>query len=158
MTASRPGSGRRRSSPTPADAPPAAASAPTACPGPRSGVVDHRHVIHALRRKPQAFARLVHRDGLLPREECAQAWARLSEARSQKDACRRMVGLLALAHDEGCEAELAHLIPEGLGADRTSDARGLRARLEPRGRGLPADVPVALTAFASFDSLLGAHA
>ena len=135
--------------------------------GRRVHVVDHRHVIHALRRKPPhrrrtcgstAFARSVYRDGLLPREEYTAAWARLSEALPERDACRRMVALLALAHDEGCEAELAHLIAEDLGAGRMPDARDLRARLEPRGRDLPADVPVALTALASFDTLLGAGA
>ena len=69
-----------------------------------------------------------------------------------------MAALLALAHDEGCEAELAHLIAEDLAEGRTPDAHDLRARLEPRGRGLPADVPVALTALASFDALLEAGA
>ena len=126
--------------------------------GRRVHVVDYRHVIHALRRKPQAFARLIYRDGLLPREEYAAAWARLSGTLPERDACRRMVALLALAHDEGCEAQLAHLIAEDLAEGRTPDARDLRARLEPRGRGLPADVPVALTALASFDALLGAGA
>ena len=29
-----------------------------------------------------------------------------SETLSQREACRRMVNLLWLAHDEGCEAEL----------------------------------------------------
>ncbi len=72
--------------------------------GRRVHVVDHRHVIHALRRKPQALAGSVFRDSLFPRTEYSQAWACLSEALPQKDACRRMVGLLALAHDEGCEA------------------------------------------------------
>ncbi len=32
-------------------------------------VVDYRHVIHALRRKPMALANLVHRDQQFPREE-----------------------------------------------------------------------------------------
>ena len=121
-------------------------------------MVDYRHVIHALRRKPQAFARLVYRDGLFPREEYARAWTRLSETLPERDACRRMVALLALAHDEGCEAELARLIAEDLARKRAPDAHALRARLEPRGRELPADVPVALTALASFDALLGAGA
>ena len=122
--------------------------------GRRVHVVDYRHVIHALRRKPQALARSIYRDSLFPRVEYTRAWARLSETRPEKDACRRMVALLALAHDEGCEAELAALIAEDLAAGRDPDARDLRDRLEPRGRGLPADVPVALTALASFDALL----
>ena len=122
--------------------------------GRRVHVVDYRHVIHALRRKPQALARSIYRDSLFPRVEYTRAWARLSEALPEKDACRRMVALLALAHDEGCEAELAALIAADLAAGRAPDARDLRDRLEPRGRDLPADVPVALTALASFDALL----
>ena len=126
--------------------------------GKRVHVVDYRHVIHALRRKPQALARSIYRDSLFPRGEYAAAWARLSETLPEKDACRRMVALLALAHDEGCEAELAALIAGELAAGRAPDARDLRDRLEPRGRDLPADVPVALTALASFDALLEAGA
>ena len=122
--------------------------------GRRVHAVDYRHVIHALRRKPRALARSIYRDSLFPRVEYTQAWAHLSETLPEKDACRRMVALLALAHDEGCEAELAALIAADLAAGRDPDARALRARLEPRGRDLPADVPVALTALASFDALL----
>jgi hypothetical protein len=69
-----------------------------------------------------------------------------------------MVALLALAHDEACEAELAALIAEDLAENRAPDARDLRRRLEPRDRDLPADVPVALTMLASFDALLEAGA
>ncbi len=122
--------------------------------GRRVHVVDYRHVIHALKRKPQALAGSVYRDGLFPRGEYAAAWRRLSETLPQRDACRRMVALLALAHDEDCEAELAALIAADLAAGRDPDARELGDRLEPRGRDLPADVPVALTALASFDALL----
>jgi hypothetical protein len=69
-----------------------------------------------------------------------------------------MVALLWLAHEEACEAELAHLIAEALSCGELPDADVLRARLEPRGRTLPADIPVALTGLAQFDALLGASA
>lgn len=115
-------------------------------------------MIHSLRRKPQALAGSVYRDGLFPRTEYADTWAALSEALPQRDACRRMVGLLWLAHDEGCEAELAALIADELGSGGLPDARDLAARLEPRRRELPADVPVALTTLASFDALLEGRA
>lgn len=120
--------------------------------------VDYRHVIHALRRKPQALAGSVYRDGLFPRTEYAAAWAALSEALPQRDACRRMVDLLWLAHEEACEAELAALIAGELAVGRLPEARRLKTRLEPRRRSLPADVPVALTELASFDDLLEARA
>jgi hypothetical protein len=125
--------------------------------GRRVHVIDYHHVIHALRRKPQALAGSVYRDSLFPRSEYAEAWARLSETLPLRDACRRMVALLALAHDEACEAELAALITEDLAAGRAPDARSLRDRLEPCRCDLPVDVPVALTALASFDGLLEAR-
>jgi hypothetical protein len=120
--------------------------------------IDYRHVIHALRRKPQALAGSVYRDSLFPRSEYIAAWAALSEALPRRDACRRMVDLLWLAHDEGCEAELAALLAEELAAGRLPDARDLKARLEPRRRELPNDVPVTLTALAHFDALLESRA
>ncbi len=75
-------------------------------------------VIHALRRKPQALAGSIYRDELFPGTAYAPttragAWRRLSSALPQKDACRRMVALLALAHDEACETELGKLIDPG---------------------------------------------
>ena len=122
--------------------------------GVRRHRVDYRHVIHALRRKPQALAGSVYRDGLFPRTEYAAAWAALSEALPQRDACRRMVELLWVAHDEACEAELAGLIAEDLAAGRLPEAQRLRPRLEPRRRSLPDDLAVALTELTSFDALL----
>ena len=122
--------------------------------GVRRHRVDYRHVIHALRRKPQALAGSVYRDGLFPRSEYAAAWAALSEALPRRDACRRMVDLLWLAHHEACEAELAALIAEDLAVGRLPHAPELKMRIEPRRRALPTDVPVALTELASFDALL----
>ena len=37
-------------------------------------VVDYRHVIHALRRKPQALLNLVYRDQLFPRTAFRRTW------------------------------------------------------------------------------------
>jgi len=126
--------------------------------GLRVHCVNYRHVIHALRRKPQALAGSVYRDGLFPRSEYAEAWAALSAALPRRDACRRMVDLLWLAHDEGCETELATLIADNLGQGELPEARALQEKLEPRRRALPDDTPVALTNLASFDALLEGRA
>lgn len=126
--------------------------------GIRVHCVNYRHVIHALRRKPQALAGSVYRDGLFPRSEYAAAWTALSDALPRKDACRRMVDLLWLAHDEGCEAELAALIAVSLAQGDLPEAITLKPRLEPRQRTLPEDTPVVLTSLASFDALLEGRA
>ena len=65
-----------------------------------------------------------------------------------------MVALLAMAHEEGCEAELAGLIADDLRAGRMPQADDLRRRRRPATTDLPPDVPVALTAPAQFDALL----
>lgn len=124
--------------------------------GPRVHVVDYRHVIHALKRKPMALAGSLYRDSLFPREEYRRAWATLDHALPRKDACKRMVALLALAHDEACEAELAGLIADALQAGALPDPAGLRTRITERARSLPADLTVVLPPLASYDSLLGA--
>src|SRR5215471_12280055 len=73
-------------------------------------VVDYRHVIHALRKKPMALNNLVYRDQLFPRPAYARAFEALHKSVGDKRACKLTVELLALAHDRGCEAELAQLI------------------------------------------------
>ena len=100
-------------------------------------VVNYRHVIHALRRKPMALLNLVYRDQLFPREASRRAFEALREALPERQACRITVDLLALAHDRGCEAELAKTLAADLGAGRLPDITALRARFAPD----PACVP-----------------
>ena len=124
--------------------------------GRRVHVVDYRHVIHALKRKPMALAGSLYRDSLFPRDEYRRAWAVLDKGLPRKDACKRMVALLALAHEEACEAELAGLIAADLGAGRLPDPAALRGQITRRERAIPDDVTVVLTPLASYDRLLEA--
>src|SRR6202030_4559613 len=75
--------------------------------GKHGHVGDYPHLIHALRRKPMARLNLVYREQLFPRRAYKRAFEALLAGDSEKQACRTMVGLLALAHDRACEAELA---------------------------------------------------
>ena len=51
-------------------------------------VVDYRHVIHALRRKPMALPNLVYRDQLFPREAYRRLYDAAMDALPAKAACR----------------------------------------------------------------------
>ena len=117
-------------------------------------VVNYHHVIHALRRKPMALMNLVYRDQLFPREAYRRAFERLREALPERQACRIAVDLLALAHDRGCEAELAEALAAELDAGRLPDVALLRARFAPDPASLPL-VTVELGSLASYESLLG---
>jgi hypothetical protein len=123
--------------------------------GPNGHVADYRHVIHSLRRKPMALPHLVYRDALSPRPPYRLAWERLLAAGDARLACRTMVALLALAHDGGCEAELAAALAEQLDQGGLPDLAALRARFAPPSPALP-EVRVVLPAVASYDALLPA--
>jgi hypothetical protein len=121
--------------------------------GKRGHVVDYRHVIHSLRRKPMALLNLVYRAQLFPREVYRQTFERLLEQMSQPSACRIMVELLALAHERACEAELAAILTDYLAAGELPDIATLRQRFAPDPASLPA-VVVQLTPLSAYDSLL----
>jgi hypothetical protein len=65
--------------------------------GKHGHVVDYRHVIHSLRRKPMALLGLVYRDQLFPRDAYRRTFDALLERLPDREACRVMVELLALA-------------------------------------------------------------
>lgn len=120
--------------------------------GKRNHVVDYRHVIHALRKKPMALLNLVYRDQLFPRAAYARAFEVLLAKEGEKRACRVTVSLLALAHDRACEAELADAIEADLDAGRLPDPAQLRERFQPDAAAIP-DVTVELAPLSSYDEL-----
>jgi len=70
---------------------------------PESGrlrVIDYRHVIGWLVRKPRALAGLTFRDELLPSADWRELYARLTAALPVAEACKRIVGALALAAEQ----------------------------------------------------------
>jgi hypothetical protein len=120
-------------------------------------VVDYRHVIHALRKKPMALLNLVYRDQLFPRQAYARAFEALLASEGDKRACRTMVGLLALAHDRACEAELAEAIEAALAAGELPQLDRLRERFKPDGAAIP-DVSVDLAPLSVYDELAAVQA
>jgi hypothetical protein len=125
--------------------------------GRRVQVVDYRHIIHSLRRKPMALLHLIYRDALFPQPAYRAAWECLIATRGARVACRTMVELLALAHERGCEADLAAALTEQLDAGGVPDLASLRARFAPTATQLPT-IAVTLPSIASYDRLLPAHA
>jgi hypothetical protein len=115
-------------------------------------VVDYRHVIRSLRRKPMALANLVYRDQLFPRAPYKRVFEDLREQGDLRRACRVTVELLALAHERACEAELAEAISADLDARRLPDLVALRARFRPAHAAIP-NVVVELASLRVYDEL-----
>lgn len=66
----------------------------------RLRVIDYRHVIGWLVRKPRALAGLTFRDELLPGADWRELYARLTAEWPVAEACKRIVGALALAAEQ----------------------------------------------------------
>ncbi len=121
--------------------------------GKRCRVIDYRHLLPALKRKPGALARSVFLDDLFPRTEYRQMWVQLKDRLTEAAACRLMVGLLDLAGNGGCEAVLAQRLALLLESGELPDLAQLQTELAPR----PAECPtvaVVLPSLASYDQLL----
>jgi hypothetical protein len=125
--------------------------------GRRAHVIDYRHIIHSLRRKPGALLNLTYREQLFPRTAYRRAWDALLAALPAQAACRAMVGLLALAHDRACEAELANALDTLLEAGELPDLARLRERFTPAPEA-PPEVVVQLPDIATYDALLASGA
>jgi transposase InsO family protein len=115
-------------------------------------VVDYRHVIHALRRKPMALLNLVYRDQLFPRLAYRRAFETFRERCDDRHACKVTVELLMLAHERACEAELAAALAADLDAGRLPDLAALRACFRPAEAPIPS-VAVDLVPLDAYDEL-----
>ena len=76
--------------------------------GKHGHVVDYRHVIHSLRRKPMALLNLVYRDQLFPRRAFALAFEALLAGLGERPAAAPWFWI-ALAFERSCEAETSPL-------------------------------------------------
>lgn len=121
--------------------------------GKHGHVVNYRHVIHALKRKPAALLSLVYREQLFPREAYRHMFDDLLARLPEREACRTMVTLLQLAHERGCEAELAGLLAIDRAAGLLPDLASLRARFAPDPASLP-DIHVPTVPLAVYQELL----
>ena len=116
-------------------------------------VVNYHHVIHSLRRKPMALLNLVYRDKLFPRSAYRRAFEALIAHLPEKMACKVTVELLALAHDRGCERELAEELEGVLDAGQLPDPVALRRQFGPDPSDLPT-VTVQQVGLDSYDALV----
>ena len=123
--------------------------------GKRGHIVDYRHVIHALRRKPMALPGLVYRDQLFPRDAYRQLYDAAMAALPEKVACKLTVDILALAHERGCEAELATLVAGLLAVGALPDMVAMRERFSPDPATLP-NITVLITPLSDDNALLAA--
>ena len=119
----------------------------------RGRVIDYRHFVDALRRKPQAFKGLAFRDALFPREAYRRMWEQLDARLTPRQACRTIVALLEMAARDGVEAVLAQRLEALLADSKLPDVERLREEFAPRTAELP-HVTVEMPPVGVYDALL----
>jgi len=121
--------------------------------GKHGHVINYRHIIHALRRKPMALLNLVYRDQVFPREAYRLTFERLREQLPERTACKTMVELLSLAHERNCEAQLAQALQQCLDDGQLPDLDTLDSRFAPKPAAMP-QVHVQLASLRDYEALL----
>jgi hypothetical protein len=119
----------------------------------RGRMIDYRHFVDALKRKPQAFKGLVFRDELFPREAYRRMWEQLECRLPQRQACQTIVALLEMAARDGVEGVLAERLQALLAAGELPDVKRLREEFAPRKVELPL-ITVEMPLARVYDALL----
>ncbi len=127
----------------------------------RARCIDYRHLIGSLVRKPQAFRYSQLREDLLPNATYRAIWQHLDSHLEARAACKRIVGILALAARADCEQALGTYVLARIAAGDIPSLHALEQRFEPErnpGATLERDAlqgtqhPLSL-----YDSLLPSH-
>lgn len=119
----------------------------------RARQVDYRHVITSLEHKPQTFRYSQLRGDLLPSKTYKAVWHLLDTQLEARKACKKMVGILALAHRADCEKLLGVHIQALMDKNVIPDLYKLQQQFDIREHHIPS-VQVSQPPAASYDGLL----
>jgi hypothetical protein len=119
----------------------------------RGRVIDYRHFIEELKRKPQAFKGLAFRDCLFPRDAYRRTWEQLDLQLTQRQACQTIVALLEMAARDGVEGVLAERLDMLLATGELPDIKRLREEFAPRTTEVPL-ITVEIPSVSHYDALL----
>lgn len=118
----------------------------------RARRIDYHHIIHSLAAKPQAFRFSQFRDDILPDARYRQLWS-LAEAQfTPQIACKWIVCVLRIAHENDCESLLAGKLLLEAEQSQLPELDRLQDRYLPR-TNVPA-IPVRQHAVIDYDALL----
>lgn len=119
----------------------------------RGRVIDYRHFIEELKRKPQAFKGLLFRDALFPRQAYRLTWEQLDLQLTRRQACQTIVALLEMAARDGVEGRLAERLDALRLAGELPDVKRLREEFAPRQTEVP-QITIEIPPASRYDALL----
>jgi hypothetical protein len=118
-------------------------------------VIDFRHVVGPLLRKPGAFAQYQHREQLYPTPGFRAAYDRLVADHGQKDGVTEYLQVLRVAAEHGVDAVAARLSSCLAGKQKWTALMLARELTPNRGRWL--ETPSLVPDLQCYDALLGSE-
>lgn len=100
-------------------------------------VIDYRHIIHALIKKPRAFRFCQYREDILPNAVYRKIWAHLDKNESHEVAPKLMLRLLKLATDHDCEEKLGEQVLSTLEKKEVLNIQAIEALFNHNHASLP---------------------
>jgi len=76
----------------------------------RCRLINYKHIIGSLIKKPQAFRHSRIRDDILPSMEYKKIWSHVNQVMDARSACKFIVGIMYLASKYDCEKSLAESV------------------------------------------------
>lgn len=116
-------------------------------------VIDYRHVIGSLIKKPGAFRQCCYRDELLPSETYRTIWQHIDTTETHAVAPKLMLRLLKLAADHRCEVALGEHVMELIREKRTLKIELIESLFNQTNPALP-DTPCKQHALSDYDHCL----
>ncbi len=119
----------------------------------RVRVINYRHVIHSLVRKPGAFRNYIFKDEMFPTFAFRVAWEKLDAQLDERTACKDYVGILKIASEKDSELLVSKYLEEKLENNEIPRLVDLQAHFDTSKRSIPS-VEVLPANPSSYDQLL----
>jgi hypothetical protein len=119
----------------------------------RKKVIDYRHVIHSLRKKPSAFRYSQLRNNLLPNQKYRDIWEHVNNTMEARAACKYIVNAMYLANEHDCEKEIANYILLQIKQKHALTIASLENRYKKEATSVP-EVIVAQHSLLEYDQIL----
>lgn len=102
-----------------------------------SYVIDYRHLIHSLIKKPGAFRYCKYRNEILPNETYRIIWKYIDENEEKNTSPKKICRILKLAADYDCEVELGLHLLDLIKAEKALDIEMIESRFNRSNPPLP---------------------
>jgi hypothetical protein len=100
-------------------------------------VINYKHIIHSLIRKPAAFRKCKYRQEILPNDEYRFIWSYLDKKETNSVAPKIMLRLLKLAADNSCEQKLSDYVIELIENNKLLDIELIESRFNFTNSSMP---------------------